>query len=231
MRKFVALLGEYLPTYPPHASTEAAIEHSRQFLQADISADWISTAEVEPNLLEQYSGLWIVPGSPYKSMENTLWAIRYAREHNIPCFGTCGGFQHIVLEYARNVLGFKDAHHAEYDPYASKLFISPLACTLAGREMQLNFLPGSQVAAIYGSVSATEHYFCNFGVNPDYIGELTRGPLHISGSDREGDVRVIEYPGHAFFIGTLFVPQTRSTPERPHLLVTAFFKAIVGSTV
>ncbi len=230
MRKFVALLGEYLPTYPPHASTEAAIEHSRQFLQADISADWISTAAVAPNLFEQYAGLWVAPGSPYKSMENTLWAIRYAREHNIPCFGTCGGFQHIILEYARNVLGFKDAQHAEYDPYSSELFISPLACSLAGRQMQLSFVPGSQVAAIYGGVFATEQYYCNFGVNPDYIRELTRGPLHISGSDREGDVRVIEYPGHAFFMGTLFVPQTRSTPERPHPLVTAFFKAIVGST-
>ncbi|MEK6802175.1 MAG: CTP synthase [Nitrospirota bacterium] len=231
MRKCVALLGEYTPTYPPHASTEAAIEHSRTFLQADISADWISTAAVEPNLFEQYAGLWVVPGSPYKNMENTLWAIRYAREHNIPCFGTCGGFQHIVLEYARNVLGFKDAHHAEYNPYASKLFISPLACSLAGREMWLRFVSGSQVAAIYGSVSATEHYFCNFGVSPDCIHELKRGPLNISGSDSEGEVRVIEYPGHAFFIGTLFVPQTRSTPERPHPLVTAFFKAIVGGTV
>ena len=98
MRKSIALLGEYIRTFPPHASTNAAIEHSRKILGADISADWISTADVEPNLFEQYSGIWIVPGSPYKSMENTLWAIRYARENNIPCFGTCGGFQHIVFE-------------------------------------------------------------------------------------------------------------------------------------
>ncbi len=228
MRKSIALLGEYIRTFPPHASTNAAIEHSRKILGADISADWISTADVEPNLFEQYSGIWIVPGSPYKSMENTLWAIRYARENNIPCFGTCGGFQHIVLEYARNVLGFKDAQHAEYDPDASKLFISQLACSLAGREMQLSFVPGSQVAAIYGGLSATEHYYCRFGVNPDCIRELKQGPLNISGSDVEGEVRVIEYPGHPFFMGTLFVPQTRSTPEAPHPLVTAFLGAVIG---
>ncbi len=229
MSKSIALLGEYTPAFSPHASTNAAIEHSRNILRADISADWISTANIAPKLFERYSGIWVAPGSPYKSMEKTLWAIRYARESNIPCLGTCGGFQHMVLEYAHNVLGFKDAQHAEYDPAASKLFISKLACSLAGREMTLNFVPGSQVATIYGGVAATEYYYCNFGVNPDCIRELKQGPLSISGSDVEGEVRVIEYPGHPFFIGTLFVPQTRSTPEVPHPLVTAFLGAVVGS--
>lgn len=189
--------------------------------------DWVSTADIEPNLFGRYSGIWVAPGSPYRNMEKVLWAIRYARENNIPCFGTCGGFQHIIIEYARNVLGFKDAKHAEYDPYASNLFISRLACSLAGREMQLRFVPESQVAAIYGNLSATEHYYCNFGVNPGCIPELKQGPLSISGSDIEGEARVIEYPGHPFFIGTLFVPQTRSTPEMPHPLVTAFLGAVV----
>jgi CTP synthase (UTP-ammonia lyase) len=228
MSKLIALLGEYTPAFPPHASTNAAIEHSRIKLVADISADWISTEDIEPRLFKRYSGIWVAPGSPYKSMEKTLWAIRYARENNIPCFGTCGGFQHIVIEYARNVLGFKDAQHAEYDPYASKFFISQLACSLAGHEMKLTFAPGSRVAAIYGSLSATEHYYCNFGVNPDCIRDLKRGPMRISGSDAEGEVRVIENPGHPFYIGTLFVPQTRSTPEMPHPIVTAFFEAVIG---
>lgn len=228
MSKSIALLGEYSPAFPPHASTNAAIGHSRKMLGVDIAANWVSTEDIEPKLFERYSGIWVAPGSPYKSMEKTLWAIRFARENNIPCFGTCGGFQHIIIEYARNVLGFKDAQHAEYDPYASKLFISQLACSLAGREMQLSFVAGSKVAEIYGGVSATEHYYCNFGVNPDCIRELKNGPLKISGSDIEGEARVIEYPGHPFFIGTLFVPQTRSTPEMPHPLVTAFLRAVVG---
>lgn len=198
MSKSIALLGEYTPTFPPHASTNSAIEHSRKILDADISVTWVSTADVDPKLFERYSGIWVAPGSPYKNMEKTLWAIRHARENNIPCFGTCGGFQHIVIEYARNVLGFKDAQHAEYDPYASKLFISQLACSLAGREMQLNFVPGSQVAEIYGGLSATEHYYCNFAVNPDCIRELRQWPLSISGSDIEAKSVLLSIPATHF---------------------------------
>src|SRR5262245_33108303 len=159
-------------------------------------------------------------------MHKTLWAIRTARENLIPCFGTCGGFQHIIIEYARNVLGFKDAQHAEYDPYASSLFISQLACSLAGQTMQLSFLPGSQIAAIYRATLATEEYYCNFGVNPDHLSDLKSGPLKVSGSDSEGEVRVVELPEHPFFLGTLFVPQARSTPENPHPLVTAFLEEV-----
>ncbi|PPK77457.1 glutamine amidotransferase class I [Methylobacter tundripaludum] len=227
MIKSIALLGEYTPTFPPHVSTNAAINHAQQLLDVDITANWVSTEDIDSRLFEHYSGIWVAPGSPYKSMELTLWAIRYARENKIPCFGTCGGFQHMVIEYARNVLGVKGAQHAEYDPSASSLFISQLACSLAGREMQLSFEPGSRVAAIYGGLSAKEHYYCNFGVNPDCIDELKQGPLKVSGSDAEGEIRVIEHPDHPFFIGTLFVPQMRSIPERPHPLVTAFLRAVL----
>ncbi len=229
MRRLIAVLGEYRSSYQPHQATDAAIEHSQSVLGTDFAADWVSSAEIEPQLFERYSGIWIAPGSPYKSLENTLWAIRYAREHRVPCLGTCGGFQHLVIEYARHVLGFTDAHHAEYDPSASNLFISQLACSLVGREMTLSLVPGSQVAGTYGATSVQEHYYCNFGVNPESVSLLKQGPLKISGSDMEGEVRVVEYPGHPFFIGTLFVPQQRSTPARPHLLVTAFLKAALES--
>ena len=225
---YIALLGEYNPSFKPHLATNAAIEHSALESGADVDATWVSTEEIDGCLFERFSGIWVTPGSPYKNLDKTLWAIREARENGIPCLGTCGGFQHIIIEYARNVLGFKDAQHAEYDPYASSLFISHLACSLAGREMQLVFSPGSQVAAIYDATLATEEYYCNFGVNPDYLLYLKSGPLRISGSDSEGEVRVVELPGHPFFVGTLFVPQTRSTPEKCHPLVTAFLKAVTG---
>ena len=159
-------------------------------------------------------------------MDKTLWAIRYARENGVAYFGTCGGFQHMIIEYARNVLGFKDASHAEYYPEASNLFISQFACALAGREMELTFSPGSRVAEIYGAMSVTEEYYCNFGVNPNHVSLLKSGPLKITGSDSEGEIRVTELPGHPFFLGTLFVPQTRSTAKQPHPLVTAFRRAV-----
>ena len=137
----------------------------------------------------------------------------------------------MILEYGRNVLGFKDAQHAEYDPYASELFISELTCSLAGREMNLNFVEGSKVSQIYGSPSAVEEYYCNFGVNPDKISLLKSGSLRITGSDGEGEIRVIELPDHPFFLGTLFVPQARSAPGRPHPLVNAFLAAVAATDV
>lgn len=76
-------------------------------------------------------------------------------------------------------------------------------------------------------LAATESYYCDFGVNPDYVDELRRGPLRISGADDEGEIRVIEYPGHPFCIGTLFVPQARSRPAAPHPLITAFLRAVI----
>lgn len=229
VKRSVALIGEYDPTYQPHVSTSAAIEHSCLASGLNVGGIWVSTDEIDESLFERFSGIWVAPGSPYKNMDKALWSIRYARENSVPCLGTCGGFQHLIIEYARNVLGFEDAQHAEYDPYACRLFISQLACSLAGRKMELTFSPASQVAAIYEAISATEHYYCNFGVNPDYISLLRSGPLKITGSDSEGEIRVVELPGHPFFFGTLFVPQTRSTLERPHPLVTAFLRAVTES--
>ncbi len=227
--KSIALLGEFTPTFKPHIATNAAIEHSRNLLGISVEGVWVSTQDIEPSLFSRFSGIWVAPGSPYKNMDKTLWAIQYARENNIPCFGTCGGFQHIILEYARNVLGFKDAQHAEYDPYSSDLFISALTCSLAGREMNLNFIEGSQVAKIYGENSAIEEYYCNFGVNPEKIELLKSGSLQITGSDVEGEIRVIELPNHPFFLATLFVPQARSTASRPHPLVSAFLTAVANT--
>ena len=226
----IAILGEYTPASAPQATTTVAIGHAQARLGVAVEAAWISTAAIDERLFERFDAVWIAPGSPYKDLDRTLWAIRRARETGVPCFGTCGGFQHMVLEYARNVLGFRDAQHAEYDPYASRLFLTQLACSLAGREMRLRFAAGSRVAAIYGAVDATEEYYCNFGVNPEYVPLLGGGLLRITGADAEGEACVIELPGHPFFLGTLFVPQTRSTPERPHPLVSAFVEAAVACT-
>lgn len=225
----LAILGEFTSTFAPHAATNAAIEHSCAAYGLDIHRDWVSTAAIDDLLFERYHAIWVAPGSPYKDMDRTLWAIRHAREHGIPCLGTCGGFQHIILEYARNMLGIADAQHAEYDPYASRLFVSKLACSLVGREMALRFAPDSQVARICGVAEAQEQYYCNFGVNPDYVPLLSRGPLRVVGSDAEGEVRVVELVGHPFFIGTLFMPQARSTPKQPHPLVTAFLRRAIGA--
>lgn len=220
----ILLIGEYSAESLPHLATEAAIRHAAASLQLSPNVRWISTTDVTPDLVRKASGIWIAPGSPYRDMQGALTAIRVAREERIPCLGTCGGFQHMIIEYARNVLAFEDASHEEYDPYASRLFVSRLACSLVGRSLPLQFVPGSQVASIYGSTEATESYYCNFGVNPDLVELFRQGPLRITGSDPEGEVRVIELPESPFFIGTLYLPQTRSTEHSPHPLVREFIQ-------
>jgi len=228
MNARLAILGEFNPASASHTATNAAIEHSCVKHGLRVEHEWVSSAEIDDTLLKQFQGIWVAPGGPHKNLEKTLWAIRYAREKGMPCFGTCGGFQHIVLEYARNVLRLADAQHAEYDPNASQPFISRLACSLVGREMELHFEPDSQVACIYGATQARERYYCNFGVATECIELLKRGPLRVVGSDAEGEIRVVELPGHSFFIGTLFVPQILSTPDQPHPLVTALLKAVAN---
>jgi len=224
----IAILGDYRATNPTHVATNAAIEHSTEALGLNVEKAWVGTDEISPGLFSNFNAIWVAPGSPYKDMNRALDAIKHAREHNVPCIGTCGGFQHMVLEYARNVLNIKDANHAEYNPNASNLFISQLECSLKGREMQLRFRPESQIARIYGGLTANEEYYCNFGIAPDKVALVKSGSLQVTGSDAEGEIRVIELPAHPFFIGTLFVPQTRSTAGSPHPLVNAFVRSVAG---
>jgi CTP synthase (UTP-ammonia lyase) len=181
--------------------------------------------------LSEFTGLWIGPGSPYKSMDGALSAIHFARQNGIPLLGTCGGFQHIILEYARNVLNFADAEHEESAPQAQRLFISRLACSLVGRTMAITLAPDSKLAGIYGRTSVHEQYLCNFGVNPLYVEMLHSGPLAVVGSDAEGLIRAVELPGHPFFVGTLFMPQLSSSPSQPHPVVSAFVTACSHVTV
>jgi CTP synthase (UTP-ammonia lyase) len=126
-------------------------------------------------------------------------------------------------------LGFADAEHEESSPQASPLFITRLACSLAGRTMTITLAPDSMIARIYGRTTVQEEYLCNFGVNPEYVDTLRMGALRIVGSDAEGVARAVELPGHPFFLGTLFLPQHGSTPSNPHPVVTAFIKAVSGN--
>lgn len=221
----LAILAEYDPNFEPHVQTDAAIAHAASTLRLDVHSEWISTADIRIEQLSTVDALWLAPGSPYKNLSRTLEAIRFAREHDVATLGTCGGYQHMVIEYARNVLGIRDAQHAEYDPYASRLIVSRLPCSLVGREMEISLTPGSRAAAAYGTTSVTERYYCNFGVNPDYVSQISSAGFAVVGTDADGECRVMELSQHRFFVGTLFVPQGRSRPDQPHPLITAFLLA------
>jgi CTP synthase (UTP-ammonia lyase) len=230
MKELLAIVGDFNPENPSHIATNEAIKHSSAALRTSLQSQWVATEELAgskgPDQLAEFGGLWIAPASPYKSMDGALRAIRWAREQHIPLLGTCGGFQHILIEYARNVLGLTNAEHEESNPGASRLFISRLACSLVGRSMTIRLKPGSMVAGLYGKETAQEEYYCNFGVNPEYVTTLRSGPLRVVGDDDEGEVRVVELPGHPFFLGTLFLPQLRSKPGTPHPVVSGFIKTL-----
>jgi CTP synthase (UTP-ammonia lyase) len=141
MTTSLAIVADFDSGSKSHAATNAAIAHSAAALGVVVDYQWIGTAELTRSggleRLAESRGIWIGPGSPYKSMEGALSAIRLARERGIPLLGTCGGFQHIIVEYARQVLGLDDAEHEESAPQASRLFISRLACSLAGRTLTI----------------------------------------------------------------------------------------------
>jgi CTP synthase (UTP-ammonia lyase) len=224
----IGVLGDFSASNPTHIATNNGIEHAAEVLGMQLEVVWLATDQKHE--LGSFAGLFCSPGSPYKSLEGALNGIRYARENNVPFIGTCGGSQHLVLEYARNVMGIQDAAHAETDPYASRLFITPLSCSLVGKKMDVILKPGSKAANICQAARITEAYYCNFGLNPECQASLEAAGLKISGTDENGEARIMELDSHPFCIGTLFVPQTRSVAGNPHPLILEFCRmAMLGS--
>lgn len=160
-------------------------------------------------------------------MERALAAIQFARENGTPFLGTCGGFQHALIEYARNVAGLVDADHGESNPDAPTLIVTPLACSLVGESGRVTLDPGSRAAGWYGGLEGTEEYVCSYGLNPGHRELFEQGPLRIVGRDDDGDPRIVELSGHPFFVATLFQPELRSEGEGVHPLVIAFVEACV----
>jgi CTP synthase (UTP-ammonia lyase) len=228
----IAIVADFNPQNESHVATDDSIDHCSAALALQAEHRWVATEEVaarDGKALAEFQGFWIGPASPYKSMDGALCAIRIAREQRRPLLGTCGGFQHMVLEYARNVLGLVDAAHEESDPGASQKIISRLACSLVGRKMRISLQPDSLVAGHYGQTSVEEQYRCNFGFNTDYMGLFSAGTLRSVGSDDEGIVRVVELADHPFCVGTLFLPQLNSSPSAPHPLISGFIRACAAA--
>ncbi len=106
--------------------------------------------------------------------------------------------------------------------------ITALACSLVGQQQSVRLVSGTRAAALYGAASAVEDYYCNYGVNPDYLERLQAGGLRVSGVGEEGEIRIIELPEHPFFVATLFLPQARSTRTHPHPLLQGYAAALGG---
>jgi len=216
----IGIVGDYNPAYPSQKATQEALNHSAARLGAEVALEWIpSSGAAEKCPL--YDGLWIAPGVP-ESIDGVLDAIQYAREQRIPLLGTCSGFQYMVMEYAKNLLKLEDVGHEERTPSAGNLLINKLECSLAGQRGAVRLHKDSKVYGIYRSEETTEEFRCHYGLNAAYLPALVRAGLRISGTDEQGEPRVIEYPEHPFYIGTLYVPQLRSAPGFTHCLIDAF---------
>ena len=153
-----------------------------------------------------------------------MGAIRFARESGRPFLGTCGGFQHAVIEYARNVLGLSDADHAETNPTAPTLVVTPLSCSLVEATGTLHLAPGSLIRSAYGRATVTEGYRCNYGPAPVHRAAFERSGLRLTAFDESGEIRAAELPvaTHPFFVGTLFQPERGALRGELPPLVRAF---------
>ena len=221
----VALIGDYNPAVIAHQAIPQALELASRACELPLEWNWIATDTIQPHVSEQlssYDAVWCVPASPYASLDGALRAIRFARETGRSFLGTCGGFQHAVLEYARNALGMSNADHADSNPNAALPLIAPLACALVEQSGWIALEQGSRLAAIYRRSEIEEAYHCSYGLNPEFEAALRSSELRISGRDRNGEVRAVELTTHPFFIGTLFQPERAALKGEAHPLINAF---------
>ena len=221
----VALVGDRSANVRAHARIPVLIEALLRREGIALDAYWIATPEAEECDLSGFDAIWVVPGSPYASADGAIAAVRTARERRIPFLGTCGGFQHALLEYARDVCGLSTVQNAETSPEARDQLIVPLECSLVGHEEAVMVVPGTLAAKITGPGRRTERYHCAYGLNPAYLDALTCGGLRFSGFDDSGQVRIMELPGHPFFIGTLFQPELDGDGTHPHPVIVALAAA------
>lgn len=227
----LALVGDYNAEIAAHRAIPLALESAAKATGCNVTWEWIGTETLTdaPRQLAAFAGVWCVPASPYRSMDGALAAIRFARETGRPFLGTCGGFQHTLIEFARHVAGIRDADHAETNAGAANLLVTPLACSLVGQHEDILFTTGSQLHRIFQGQSSREGYHCNYGTNPLYRARLEAAGLRFSGFDREMQIRALELPGHPFFIGTLFQPERSALTGRQHPLIQAFVRAVAST--
>ena len=222
----VGLIGDFSSSVPAHQAIPLALKSAGDTCGVQAAVEWVPTDEIRSTgRLSGLDGIWCVPASPYRNMDGALLCIHYARESKIPFLGTCGGFQHAVIEYARNVLGWSDAEHAETSPEAERAVISLLECSLVEAKDWVRLLPGSRIARAYGATEITAEYRCRYGLNNEFRAALTAGPLQVAAEDQNGDVRALELNGDTFFVATLFQPERAALRHEPVPLAIAFVEA------
>jgi CTP synthase (UTP-ammonia lyase) len=227
----IAILGDFNPAHATHHALNDSTRQIKKLFDEELQFDWISTEIFDCRLAfnNMYCGLWIAPGSPYKDMDNVIKAIAFARENRIPTFGNCGGFQHMIIEFARNVCGISQADHEEIHPDASDLVIKKLDCSLVEQQEELTVTDKNSILfEIIKKENFTGKYFCSYGINGDYTETLKSNGLRLTAISSDRQFRAFEIKGHPFFLGTLFQPALSSTYENPNPLIRKFVETAIN---
>ncbi|OIJ63048.1 CTP synthase C-terminal region-related (seleno)protein [Streptomyces mangrovisoli] len=223
----IALVGDRSPTVVSHTRVPLLLEALATRDRLVLDAYWVPSEDAEAeDAVRGFDAVWVLPGSPYRSEAGVLSAIRTARVEGIPFLGTCGGFQHALLEFARDVCGLTRVAHAENDPDAEDPLIEALSCSLVGHQAAVRLEPGSLAESVIGSERTVERYFCAYGPSR-HLDTLRAHGLRFSGHDEDGHPRVAELPDHPFFLATLFQPELSGDGSRPHPVVRALARAAV----
>jgi CTP synthase (UTP-ammonia lyase) len=224
----IALVGERDVAKKAHQGIEASFALYRRDFDPRLDYEWVRTASISPesihDIFRDATAIWCTPGSPYESFSGALLAIRHARTEKKAFLGTCGGFQHGLIEFSQNVL-LRDAEHQELTPEAKAPLIVKLSCSLIGAKGKVIATSPKRFSEILGAEESVEDFNCNYGVNSDLAGIFQGSDLEFVAHDEFGQVRAFRSSRHPFFVGTLFQPERRALAGSVHPIVHAFFKA------
>lgn len=228
----IALVGKYVQLHDAYISVVEALKHGGITNHATIDIKWVDSETVtEDNvdeLLGEVDGILVPGGFGTRGIEGMITAIRYARENKIPFLGLCLGMQLTIVEYARNVVGFRDAHSIEMNPNTTHPVIALMpdqnGIEDIGGTLRLGAYPcvlakNSLAHSLYGTDNISERHRHRYEVNNDFRAVLTEKGLLLSGTSPDNRiVEMCELPGHPFYIATQGHPELKSRPNRPHPL-------------
>ena len=229
-RGTIAVIGDFSEGVTAHRAIPKALELARQSCGADVGWEWVATRSLAdpPRDLAGFSGAWFAPATPYENAQGALGAVRWAREGRRPVLGTCGGFQHMIIEFARNVAGIEGADTTETNPGGPAPVVTRLSCSMVEKEGAVRFAEGSVLGSAYGRPGATEGYRCNYGFNPAFRAALENAGLRFTAWDEAGEIRGAELPSHPFYAGVLFQPERAALRGEVPPLALAFVRAVAA---
>ncbi|WP_442323629.1 CTP synthase C-terminal region-related (seleno)protein [Cernens ardua] len=221
----IGIVGDYSDTIIAHKAIPLALTKAAAALGLTIKLVWLETASLSSDRID-CDAIWLAPGSPYVDADRVLEVIRTAREQQLPLMGTCGGCQHMLLEWARNVLGWKDATHAEFET-GGRQVIRSLVCSLINVKQEIRLKPMTHLYSAYAGQNAIQAtYQCSFGINPEYSEVLfMTGELVVNAENAEGEPRGFELTTHPFYVATMFQPERDALEGSPVPLADALLAA------